>query len=93
MPHTRILTYSPAGEPGILEGKFLQLTWQGQEYLIFAARELHRYHNQILAHFLKENDIPHLWPREDLLEVLDPELKVIGGGRFRLDLGQEVLDL
>lgn len=69
-----------------LEGKFLQLRWAGRAYLLFAAAGEHRYHNQILGRFLSEQGIPHRWEGVENLVVDHPELSVIGGGRFRLDL-------
>ena len=69
-----------------LEGKFLQLRWAGRAYLLFAAAGEHRYHNQILGRFLSEQGIPHRWEGVENLFVDHPELSIIGGGRFRLDL-------
>lgn len=77
----------------MLAGKFLQLTWRDREYLIFAPFELHRYHNQILGHFLEDNGIAHRWVDVETLEVKDAELRVIGGGRFRLGHTRKTLDL
>ena len=75
------------------QGKFLQLMWHGQEYLIFAPPGLHRYHNQILAHFLRENRIPHRWITQETLEFAHPALVVIGGGRFRVNTDEKSLSL
>jgi hypothetical protein len=69
-----------------LEGKFLQLRWAGRAYLLFASADEHRYHNQILGRFLSEQGIPHHWEGAVNLVVDHPELTVLGGGRFRLDL-------
>jgi hypothetical protein len=69
-----------------LEGKFLQLRWAGRAYLLFAAAGEHRYHNQILGRFLSEQGIPQRWEGAEKLVVGRPELSIIGGGRFRLDL-------
>lgn len=52
---------------------------------MFAAVGEHRYHNQILARFLSEQEVPHRWEGAESLIVDHPELAVIGGGRFRLD--------
>jgi len=73
----------PEGRPA--GGKFLQLLWRGEDYLVFADREVHGYHNQILAHFLADRGIPHRWLAQDRLEADHPALRVLGGGRFRLD--------
>jgi hypothetical protein len=76
-----------------IEGKFVQLLWRKREYLLFSPFELHRYHNQILARFLKDKDIDHRWTNEITLEMDDHELKVVGGGRFRLDQDEQTLHL
>jgi hypothetical protein len=84
---TLILTYpKQIEEETSLEGKFLQLRLAGREYLLFAAAAAHRYHNQILGRFLSEQGIPHRWEGAENLIVDHPELAVMGGGRFRLDL-------
>lgn len=77
----------------VRQGKFLQLMWRGREYLIFAPAELHRYHNQILAHFLTDNAIPHRWVTQETLEFAHPALFVIGGGRFQVNTGEKTLAL
>ena len=81
-----------AGEPP-LEGKFLQLSLSGREYLLFAAASEYRYHKQILARFLSEQAIPYRWEGTANLVVEQPELAVQGGGRFRLDANRECLNL
>ena len=75
------------------EGKFLQLDFQEQSYLLFASRDTHQYHNQILAHFLKEKNIPHHWDDSETLESNSPSLLVIGGGRFRANIDTHSLEL
>jgi hypothetical protein len=80
-------------EPPEGEGKFLQLVWRGQEYLAFAPSALHRYHNQLLAHFLQDQGIPHRWVTEQDLEFGHPRLAVKGGGRYRVNTSQKTLRL
>jgi hypothetical protein len=82
-----ILTYpTEIDDEASLEGKFLQLRWAGQPYLLFASADEHRYHNQILGRFLSEQGIPHHWEGAENLVVDHAELSIMGGGRFRLDL-------
>jgi hypothetical protein len=91
-----IIEYTPfAGQARPLEyqGKFLQLVLRAQEYLVFAPAEIHRYHNQILAHFLEDNSIPCKWLSREELEVKSPDLAVLGGGRFRVNTEKKTLDL
>jgi hypothetical protein len=84
---TLILTYpTEIDDAALLVGKFLQLRWAGRAYLLVAAADEHRYHNQILGRFLSEQGIPHRWEGAENLVVDDPELSIMGGGRFRLDL-------
>ena len=59
------------------EGKFLQLHWRGREYLVFAPLTRHRYHNQLLAHFLADHAIPHRWLKQETLQIDELELTVI----------------
>jgi hypothetical protein len=73
------------------EGKFLQLRWRGQEYFVFAPLTLHRYHNQLLAHFLADHAIPHRWLPQERLQIDEPELTVGGGGRFHVNTLTETL--
>jgi hypothetical protein len=88
---TLILTYPEQTEDeASLEGKFVQLRWASREYLLFAAAEL-RYHNQLLGRFLSEQGIPHRWEGAENLVVDHPELSIMGGGRFRLDLQTKTL--
>lgn len=75
------------------EGKFVQLVLRGREYLVFAPRELHRFHNQILGQFLAERSLPHRWSGEQALEIKAPELAVIGGGKFRVNTETKTLEL
>ena len=83
---TLILTYPiEIDDEVLLEGKFVQLTWAGREYLLFAAADELRYHNQIFGRFLTEQGIPHRWEGAENLVVDHPDLTVMGGGRFRLN--------
>ena len=90
-----IVFYPPTSEPQEPEakGKFIQFTLGEREYLVFAPFSLHLYHNQILAQFVRENDIAHRWLGRETLVVDDPELLVIGGGRFHVDEQRGVLKL
>jgi hypothetical protein len=84
----------PEGEPGpACKGKFLQLTWGGRDYLVFAAAEAHQYHTQILRAFAAASGIGHRWTSDDRLEIDDPGLSVRGGGRFQVDPAARVLEV
>jgi len=93
---TSIHYYRAAGEgfpPRQSQGKFLQLAWQGEASLVFAAEEICRFHNQILARFVAANAIPHRWAGAAELVFCHPRLQVLGGGRFRLDLDRHALEV
>ena len=75
------------------EGKFVQLVLRDREYLVFAPRELHRFHNQILGQFLAERNLPHRWSGAQVLEIKVPDLAVIGGGKFRVSMETKILEL
>jgi len=90
MTRTVILSYLAAGDG---EGKFIQFMLGGREYLVFAPRELHRFHNQILAHFLADRNLPHRWSGDQALEVKAPDLVIIGGGKFRVNTETKTLEL
>ena len=96
MTSTEILVY-PASlsrlEQTEVEGKFLRLSWRHRSYLVFAAFERYRYHNQILARFAEDHGLSYRWIDACTLEVDSRELQVHGGGRFRLDPRQQRLDL
>jgi hypothetical protein len=89
-----VLTYpSPIEAQSPVEGKFLQLRWAQGDYLLFSAAAELRYHNQILGRFLSEQGIPHHWEDDERLVFAHPELEVVGGGRFRLDLVDRTLQV
>jgi hypothetical protein len=90
----RVIVYQEAEEgSGRLEGKFLQLALRGQAYVLFASTKLHRYHSQLLARFLAEQQIPHRWATPEMLVVGSAEVVVHGGGRFRVDTAARRLTL
>jgi hypothetical protein len=88
-----ILTYGIDPDAPEAEGKFLQLTLRGREHLLFARRDLHRFHNQILAQFLEDQGIPHHWIMDQTLHVESSDVKIIGGGRYHADRKARTLEL
>jgi len=96
MAQTVIILYlATDGAPDSAEcrGKFLQLALDGTHYLVFAPAELHRFHNQILAHFAVDRNIAHRWVDDQELKIQSAQLTVIGGGKFRVDTARESLEL
>lgn len=90
MASTAILSYATASN---VEGKFIQFTLRGCEYLVFAPRELHQFHNQILAHFLADYNIPHRWINDQTLDIEASDFSITGGGKFRVNTKAKTLEL
>ena len=88
-----IVTYGIDADAASAEGKFLQLRLHGREHLVFAAKHLDRFHNQILARFLAERGIVHRWSDEQSLEYDRNAVEIVGGGRFRFDTAANTLAL
>jgi len=76
-----------------VKGKFVQLRFKGSPWLLLASKDQHAFHNQILAHFLTEQQIPHNWRSPEVLNFDYPQLEVIGGGKFLLDWGRNEMVL
>jgi hypothetical protein len=93
MPPLIIVDYPPPDQASVIEGKFVQLRLPDHEYLVFAARARHTYHNQILAHFLADRGLPFRWLSESALDFDVPGLAIVGGGRYRADQAARVLTL
>lgn len=94
IPHIELYPPELAGDDrAVAEGKFLQLRWEGREYLLFARRDRYSYHNQMLARFFQEHGLPHRWLDETRLDFALPAFSVTGGGRFRYTASPPRLEL
>jgi len=78
----KIIEYNTDSGATLDAGKFLQIRLAGQDYLLFAPKSLHPFHNHILAHFLADRDLPHEWASAEELRANITELEIHGGGRF-----------
>ena len=88
-----IRTY-PAFAPGSTQaGKFLQFLCEGIPCLLFTTPATHRFHNQLLARFLDDENIEHHWIDEERLKIPEERVRVKGGGRYHLDLAKCTLEL
>ena len=67
-----------------VRGKFVQLCWKASPLLLFASKDQHAFHNQIVAHFLSEQHLPYHWYSPERLQFEQPELEILGGGKFEL---------
>jgi hypothetical protein len=74
-----------------VRGKFVQLRWKGEPWLLFASKDQHAFHNQIVAHFMSEQHLPHYWQSPEILNFERPDLQIVGGGKFWLDWQQKQL--
>ena len=82
---TVIVAYQQPASASVQQGKFPQLRWQGRQYLLFAPLASYRYHNQLLACFLRDHDLACQWTSPEHLQINAPDVEVLGGGRFRVD--------
>ena len=65
-----------------VRGKFVQLNWRGQQWLLFASKDQHAFHNQIVAHFLSENQLPFHWQSPEVLHFEQPEMVILVAASF-----------
>ncbi len=68
-----------------VRGKFVQLEWNNEPWLLLASKDQHAFHNQIVAHFLTQHHLPHHWHSPEHLEFSAEGLHIIGGGKFHLN--------
>ncbi len=76
-----------------VRGKFVQISWQGEPWLLFASKDQHAFHNQIVAHFMSEQHLPYHWQSPEILNFEEPDLAIVGGGKFLLDWQAKQLNL
>lgn len=77
---------SPEAVPSHITGKFLQLTHDDTEYLIFSPKEITPYHADILERFCCERDIKGTYDTGRKCYTADAlSLTVVGGGKFEID--------
>lgn len=93
MGTVKILEYGFADAATEVQGKFLQLRFADSEYLLFAPKQLHGFHSQLLAHFLEDRELAHHWEDEQTLKIDIAGMTIIGGGKFRLDRSARTLEL
>ncbi len=93
MFQTVVVTYPEFKAGENQAGKFLQLGLRGKKYLLLASRDQHRFHNQILAHFLADQGAACHWTNDEVLQIEEPALIIDGGGRFQLDAERQLLIL
>lgn len=76
-----------------VRGKFVQIRWKGEPWLLFASKDQHAFHNQIVAHFMSEQHLPYHWQSPEILNFEHADLEIVGGGKFLLDWPAKQLKL
>jgi len=87
----RVVDYSPllfkAELPPVRQGKFLQIVEGGEnETLVLSPYGLSMFHAQILERYCLLNDLGGRYMRKpEYYAVLESDLKVVGGGHWKID--------
>jgi hypothetical protein len=76
-----------------VRGKFVQISWKGEPWLLFASKDQHQFHNQIVAHFMSEQHLSHHWHSPEVLRFEQLDLEISGGGKFQLNWQDKCLIL
>ena len=72
--------------PELREGKFVQVAKGDDEYVIFAPKELCKYHSHIVERFALDNNLAHSTnAKGDNIKIDDSEWSILGGGKMRID--------
>lgn len=80
--------------PQVREGKFVQLKNDENEYIVFAPKGLCKYHSDIVARFGEiESESVAMSTRGDFAEFDNPEWKIIGGGKMRINDDDKTIDM
>jgi len=95
----RIVDFSsilyPDGMPAVRQGKFVHLVEGGEEeLLVLSPYELSMFHAQILERYCNLKGVEGRFIRKpELYEVIGADIKIIGGGHWKLDEAQFQLAL
>lgn len=80
--------------PPVREGKFVQLMNGENEFIVFAPKGLCKYHSDIVIRFGKiENESVAISSRGDSAEFDNPEWKIVGGGKMRVNDDDKTVDM
>ena len=91
--NTRVVSYLRC-EPSRLERddhdflhcKFVLIAWSDCRYFVVGSITDFRYHANLVERFCDEQGLVSAWvQRPDLLEVVDPEVRVAGGGHLEIN--------
>lgn len=80
--------------PDRFSGKFVQI-WHGDaEYLVFSPKDFKKYHANIVEYFSNEMNLAGTYNSEQKrFDIFEPEWKIIGGGKFEIDIKERFLRL
>lgn len=76
-----------------VRGKFVQIKWKGEPWLLFASKDQHQFHNQIVAHFMSEQHLSYHWKSPEVLTFEGHDLEISGGGKFLVNWQDKQLSL
>lgn len=75
-----------------LECKFILISSDTTNYLVFGALHTYNYHAQLLEQFCLESSIQSEWKKKpDQYKILDNLYHMKGGGWFRFDFERKIL--
>ena len=73
--------------------KFILITNSDTLWLVFGPLSTYRYHAQLVQRFCVINDIGYSWVKKhDLLEILDDDIEIKGGGVINFDDKKQILE-
>ena len=73
--------------------KFILIRDSDTLWLVFGSLSTYRYHAQLVQRFCVINDINYSWvKKDDLLDVLDDDIDIKGGGFINFDEKKQLLD-
>ncbi len=73
--------------------KFILITDSDTLWLVFGSLSTYRYHAQLVQRFCVINDIGCSWVKKpDLVEVLDDDIEIKGGGFIKYDKEKQLLE-
>jgi hypothetical protein len=91
---TEVISYIENGHPAsgkeaanqILDCKFVMIACSDCLHFVVGPVAAYRYHANLVQRFCEERSLASAWvQRPDVLEVVDPDARVLGGGHLLID--------
>ncbi len=80
--------------PPLRSGKFIHITHEDTEHLVFSPGELTKYHAEIVERFCEHRKIDGYYEKAShRFNIIDPVWEVRGGGRWKIDEIRKTLQL